>query len=450
MSLEVNAFPFEDTIDVELEVKRATTGELLMQLFATLEKREISYCLLRDGDRLDQLLDSKEIDLLIREDHLDGLRTIAAELGFVSLPSWGYAPHHFFLKYDAAADRWLKLDVVTALYYGRPVRALRTALAATCLERRRRCGPTYIPAAEDEFLTLLLHCVLDKGRFDPARRQRLQVLSQKIVDRQYLSSRLASYWAPSMTGTQLAALIANEDWDEMLAQEKAVVAQITERDKLGTAARRLRARVLRKLNRWADFWQPRVPMVALLAPDGAGKTTLAAGIEMSSYFAVRPIYMGLYQKQNSRSKRSRIPGLGIIGHLLTQWRRYLSARYHQGRGRLVIFDRYTFDALLSPRQTLGVLRRIRRWLLANACPAPDLVIILDAPGELLHARKGEHTVALLEEQRQEYLRLRSQLPHAVVIDAGQDSDAVRREAMSLIWRKFNKHIATSGGSRQAT
>ncbi|MEZ4731266.1 MAG: hypothetical protein R3E79_29455 [Caldilineaceae bacterium] len=82
------------------------------------------------------------------------------------------------------------------------------------------------------------------------------------------------------------------------------------------------------------------------------------------------------------------------------------------------------------------LQQWRRWALAHACPAPDLVILLDAPGAILYARKGEHSAALLEEQRQGYLQLKSQLRQMVVIDATQHPDTVRRQVTTQIWRGY--------------
>lgn len=437
----------EDTTDVGVQTTRASLSGLLRRLFAALEEKQVNYCLLRDGDDFARLAQSKEIDLLVDEVHLPRLRSVAAEQGFLRLPAWGHSPHHFFLIYDEERDRWLKLDVVTRITYGRPIRTLHTELALSCLQRRKRRGPTYVLSAEDEFVTLLLHCVLDKGRFDPARRRRLEQLRHEVTEHEYLSSQLASNGWSDLTWTQMVNLIDGGDWHALLSQESIVAARLARRDRFATVFRRLRGRLLQKLNRWAGFWRRRVPMVALLAPDGAGKTTLAAGIEAVSYFPTRTIYMGLYQNEKSRPRYLSVPGLGLLSRLLTQWRRYLTARYHQGRSRLVIFDRYTYDAALSSRRSLDPLRKFRRWLLANACPPPELVIILDAPGTVLYARKGEHTVDVLEQQRQEYLQMRSELPRAVVIDVSQDSDAVRREAMSLIWRQMRKQAIRKGGKQ---
>lgn len=422
-------------------------SDLLLVLFDALADKQITYCLLRDGERLHELAENGEIDLLVAAHDFHQLRQVLAKLGFVTLSNWGHWPHHFFLIYEEAADLWLKLDVVTEISYGRPVRALRTTLATGCLENRRRQGPTFIPAAEDELVTLLLHCVLDKGRFAPERRHRLQALRRHVSDLEYLSSLLRSYWSPSVSWSQLAAQIEAGEWSALLAQEQTVAKNLKDDDSLATAGRHFRDRLLRKLNHWIGFFHLRIPTVALLAPDGAGKTTLATGIGESSYFPVRSIYMGLYQKQNSEPEGWRPPGLGLMGRILTQWRRYLSARYHQIRSRLVIFDRYTYDSLLTPRRSLDPLRRLRRWLLAHACPPPDLIIVLDAPGKLLYARKGEHSADALEKQRQEYLQLRATVPQMKVVDASQDADTVRRQVMGMIWHTLRKQQEMRGASR---
>jgi hypothetical protein len=63
---------------------------------------------------------------------------------------------------------------------------------------------------------------------------------------------------------------------------------------------------------------------------------------------------------------------------------------------------------------------------------------LDAPGDVLFARKGEHNGTVLEEQRQSYLSMQERLPQMVVIDAARNAEQVRREAISLIWRSYVK------------
>lgn len=410
---------------------------LLLTVFEKIEQEQIQYCLLRDGDQLEQVAkNGGEIDLLVRKDQMKLLEQLLATFGFTRIPAWGHAPHHFFLAYHKETDCWLKLDVITEVAYGRPVQALRTTLATSCLSNRRRLGPTYIPSPEDELVTLLLHCVLDKGDFKPARRQRLQRLWGEITDEEYLSALLALYWSPVTTWPQLATLIKDEQWETLLAERETVASRLSARDRLGTLTRQVRERMLRKLKRYWNWMRPHARSVALLAPDGAGKSTLAEGIQNTFYYPVSSVYMGLYQKRDDASPKPRVRGLGFLGRLLTQWQRYLSARYNQTQGRLVIFDRYSYDALLPSRRELSKAEQWRRWLLGHACPAPDLVLMLDAPGEVLFSRKGEHSPAILEEQRQSYLKLQESLPHMVVVDATRNPECVRREVTSLILHSY--------------
>jgi hypothetical protein len=412
------------------------THGLLLSVLTHLHQADIAYCLLRDGEQLEQIAVKGEADLLVDRSQLAQVCGLLARLGFVTLPNWGHAPHHFFVAYDAAADRWLKLDVVTEIAYGQPVRALQTALAGPCLVTRQHSGLAFTPAPEYELVMLLLHCLLDKGTITLAHGQRLQTLRQQVSDEPVLAELLATYWQPTMPWSQVADHIDSERWSALLAARPTVARRLAARDRLGTLGRQIGKRLLRKLNSWIQARRPSAINVALLAPDGAGKSTLTEGIQQSFYFPVRTLYMGLYQKGSGKRLHLPLPGAGLLERLLTQWGRYGVARYHQMRRRLVVFDRYTYDALLAPRQSQSRPKRWRRWLLAHACPAPDLVILLDAPGELLYARKGEHSAALLEQQRQQYLALRPHLPQMAVVDATQEADQVRRTVLALIWRSY--------------
>ncbi len=76
--------------------------------------------------------------------------------------------------------------------------------------------------------------------------------------------------------------------------------------------------------------------------------------------------------------------------------------------------------------------RIHGFVLDRLYPKPDLIILLDAPAELLYARKGEGTPALLERRRQEYLQLKNRIEHFAVVDASQPEDVVAQQVMALI------------------
>ena len=418
-------------------------NNLLRGVYQCFEQEDIQYCLLRDGQTPDATPDatSDEIDLLVHEVQLAKCAGLLIQLGFLPLPSFGYAPHHFFVTYERENDRWLKLDIVTRVAYGSPVPVLYTHLAKECLERRQHTPNGYVQAPECELITLLLHCVLDKGNFKASHAQRLRRLRQLVTDKPLMAFFLTTYWLPATEWSALAVQIDTEDWDSLLAYRQAVSTHLSKRSAFPTKFRRIRCQIQRKLNRWITSRSPRALKVALLAPDGAGKSTLVDGIRNSYHFPVHAIYMGLYQKKAASSIMLALPGIGFVTRIFSLWWRCLQAQYYQSRRQLVLFDRYTYDSLLSLRRQSSRVRRWRRWLMAHACPAPALVIVLDAPGEVLYARKGEHSADLLESQRQQYLSLRQNLKQLVVVDATQNADQVRRDVISLIWNAQVKRQA---------
>lgn len=436
--------------------------ELLRHVFESLERANIQYCLLRGYEELDQLEKDGDVDLLVQEDQLDQLGDILARLDFVSLPAWGREPHQFFVAYDLALDRWLKLDLVTTVAFGNPIHALHTDLAATSLGRRRRREPTYVLSPEDELVTLLLHCVLDKGEFKPNRRVRIEMLRTEISDVGHLAEMLRTYWSPQMTWSRLAALIDEMRWADLLAQRAAVVRHLAHRQRLRVFGRRVRGRVLRKLDRVAGMLQPRSLSVALLAPDGGGKTTLANALTRTFYLPSRYIYMGtnveastvglpttrwMAEQSQRPPSKGQLPawavarGLQFANNVFEQWYRYVVSYYHMGRGRLVLFDRYVYELpQVRPSGKTSLKSRVRHWLLSTAAPKPDLVVFLDAPGEVLYARKGEHSPAVLEQQRQHYLTLQKHIPQMVVVNATRDAEDVRRTVTALIWQGYANHL----------
>jgi hypothetical protein len=66
--------------------------------------------------------------------------------------------------YDRADDRWIKLDGVANLAFGR-YQELRLGAPAGCLGRRRRVGRLVVLAPDDR--TLLWHCRFDPGTPSP-------------------------------------------------------------------------------------------------------------------------------------------------------------------------------------------------------------------------------------------------------------------------------------------
>jgi thymidylate kinase len=223
--------------------------------------------------------------------------------------------------------------------------------------------------------------------------------------------------------------------------------------------------------------RPKAFTVALIGPDGAGKTTLARRLEQELPMPAHYLYMGVSADSSDRmlpttrlahalkrrrgaapdttgppdpaavekprpksavkrARRSVRSALRLTNQLAEEsYRNYLAWRYRR-RGAVVLFDRhyfsdyYAYDIANGARRPLS--RRVHGWALKRVYPRPDLVIYLDAPAEVLLARKGEGTLEALERRRGDYLELARVTPNFEVVDAARPLDDVADRLVALI------------------
>jgi thymidylate kinase len=370
-----------------------------------------------------------------------------AQAGFARKYAWGCGPHRFYFGYRENEGTWLKLDIVTDLCYGTPVRWLKVD-ANQFLQNRIRDERSLALRPEDEFITLLLHCLLDKGHFRGDHNERLSHLWLTSC-RPLLLQHLRQF-APPIGEMDCEGAASAREWNSVLPKRQSVVLHLFRRDVVGSLGRllgRIALRYLRPLERIA---RGRRLSIALLAPDGAGKSTLSERLRNDPRLGATVVYAGLYG--NARSgfnkwldrgiARNTLPWLTLptkvlrsCARLLEHWKRLIAVTFYRITGKTVIFDRYLYDQWTSTRP--DTLRsRIRRRVYEFGWPTPELIILLDAPSEVLYRRKQEHTREQLEQQRRAYLALRSRLPQMKVIDASQEAATVEREVITLIWEKY--------------
>ena len=223
--------------------------------------------------------------------------------------------------------------------------------------------------------------------------------------------------------------------------------------------------------------------VALIGPDGAGKSTISALLEREPLPApVKRIYMGVNLQASGlmlpttrlalavktargrradmiapsatpaqdggsaarRAAKGTARGVRLVMWLAEEWFRQLVATYYRRRGAIVVFDRhfyadYYHADVASDRRTVS--SRVHGFLLEHAYPKPDLVICLDAPGDVLFARKHEASAEWLERRRHQYLQLASAVPHFAIVDADRPLDVVTHDVATVIAEFVEKRRA---------
>ena len=189
-------------------------------------------------------------------------------------------------------------------------------------------------------------------------------------------------------------------------------------------------------------------VVALLGPDGSGKSAVAEAVaqRLAPDFAdtvrlhLRP-RLGLRRSHNgpaltphAKPPRSALVSIVKVLYFAVDYNlgHRLQVRPRVQAGALVLFDRYCHDMLVDPRRyRYGGPQWLLRWL-AAVVPKPDLWLLLDAPAEVLRRRKREVAWAELVQLRAAYRELLQRLPHGVLIDTGQPFDAVVETAVTCI------------------
>jgi len=224
------------------------------------------------------------------------------------------------------------------------------------------------------------------------------------------------------------------------------------------------------LARWVmgirSHLNPPAPWVVLLGLDGSGKSTVLAALETifsppafpeTRIISRHPgfLYDRLLQVKPSshhsddgpiaiehygKPSHGAIKSVGKLGILALDWfAGYWGQLVHQrAKGHLILFDRHFFlDIAIDPLRYRYGGPLWFAHLMGRLLPKPNLVILLDAPIEVLQNRKQEISFEEATRQRAAYLELIQEWPNSHIIDVSKPLEHVINEAKQIILRYNN-------------
>ena len=420
---------------------------LAARLFAFLNERGVPYVVVGDVRDYERAVAS-DIDLVVAEEALPRMPRVLADFAaahegqLVQVIRHEHGAFYFVLAHRVDGRHEFLHPDVCATY----VRRGRLLIAADELLKGRRSTPfgALVPAPGPAFGYYLAKRV-DKGSLD--RRAFGYLLELWVADRGGCLAQLERL-LPRDGAPGLASAFDRADLDAVAPAFGDLRRALERAHPLTWADRWLEVR--RAVDRWA---RPTGGWVAFYGPDGAGKSSvidrveprLAPAFRRTARYHLRPHFgRRLRPGGTPVTEPHGQPARGWIGSFAKVAYWFLDAtlgywfrvRPQVVRSTLVVFDRYVDDLAVDPKRyrfgapvwTADALRRVT--------PRPDVTVVLDAPADVLQARKAEVPLAESERQREAYRALAERTRGAVVVDAARPlsdvADAVETAVLSRL------------------
>lgn len=192
-------------------------------------------------------------------------------------------------------------------------------------------------------------------------------------------------------------------------------------------------------------------VIGVLGPDGSGKTTVMNQVKKDMVHAFRRINQyHLFPKDIKESSPNTNPHgkkkRGFIASLLKLC--YFIALYNLGWMKkvapakicstFIIFDRYYDDILVDPaRYRNGTPQWIVK-LVRFFIPQPQLWIVLDAPTNVIQARKAEVSYEETERQRRAYIEYAENKEHCLLVDTNRDLKDISKDICKFICKTLHE------------
>lgn len=388
----------------------------LQALFRLLDDCDVRYCLLNSWESIPADL-SGDLDIAVYPSDQPKLASVfrnLRELGYRPIQCFNYfknAYYFVFCWFQDSTPKFVALDVI----FEHRRSGLILASGETLLVGRRRCAGFWVASRETYFAYLLAKQTW-KGRASSSQAHRLERLVNNLGQPE--AERIAGEIFLGRWKERVVAACADGTIDRVLREVR--------RQPWCTGLVRHQLNLIRYLfgearrivRRW---FQPTGLLLAVLGPDGAGKSTLTGQLRVtfdrafrqSRCFHWRPeVFAAPGYKPPSSDPHAKPPRgtwssmVFLAAFFLDYWVGYtLVIRSLLARSGFVLFDRYFHDVQADTRRyRYGGPAWLPR-LLPHLVPSPDLTILLDSDEDVILTRKNELQLEEMRRQLQVYRQL---------------------------------------------
>lgn len=454
MTLAVEKLSISDS---QPAAEPSAQGQMLLRVFQVLEEEAVHYCVLHGYGEYPTRVPS-DVDLLIPK----GISTRRlAQILHSNRHRLGAQIVQWFddgaIFIVLAADQEHASPPMLQLHVSRNyAMAGRIFLSGEqIIQSRQRRGSFWVPAPAMEFAGVLINRIC-KNKLSDEHADRLSILFSQ--DPTGCSANVDRF-----VSAETARLITNaakaENWERVRR-----LMPILRRELLhsrNTKADAPLAGFARRVRRWI---RPKNGLhVVFLGPDGVGKSTVIETFQRdlehaflrSAYMTFAPSLIPAKLAPKKSTPHELPPRSLPASYVKAAWwlicytfGYFASVHTILARGGLVVNHRYLIDAIVDQkRYRYSGPVRLLRWIWAIA-PKPDLVLLLDAPPEVIRKRKSELPIDEIAKQRERYRAVVTPLAYGHVINAAQPLEKVIADAEGLVLnhlaRRVERRLAPGG------
>jgi len=443
-------------------------SKCLNNLFIFFNKEEIDYAVVGDSALLPSVI-SSDIDIVIRNEDLGVIEnkivqfSIKNNCRLVQVLQHEHTAFYFVLSIfkDEGKAEYIHPDICgDYLRNGKPLLLASELLEGRILARSKdgTSKGFYVLSPEKEFIYYLVKKI-DKGALN--QEQFIHLVTHYNLARNKCNDWLLRFWSSEQT-EKIISWLNGADIEKIQALLPQLQDEIAKRN--SPAFSGYLHETSRKISRVA---QPTGLVICFLGADGAGKTAvgdrlqeeLAPAFRRFQRFHLRPYLLGTagdgvavpVTDPHGKPVRSVLASMAKLAYFWLDYTfgYWLKVRSLKVRSTLVVFDRYYHDLLIDPkRYRYGAPAWMAR-MIGKLIPKPDLFIILDAPADVINARKQEVSLAETTRQREAYLAFARNQKNCIVLNTHQSLDKTAHEGYMEIMEYMQKRQAKRIGINDA-
>ena len=388
----------------------------IKEVFAEFDKQDVKYCLLRNYEGLLGGEESIEgLDTVVGQGDFSKVDGILNQLGFTMRDQQFSRKHKAYFK--LVNLKKVSFDIQVGGVYWNDMQYLGEKI----LQNRVRNSFFFVPSDNDTFVMLLVHSILGKRYF----KQKYQnILCSLDIDEESVGNDLARIFSRRIASTLIKSV---KDRTFSKIKSYSLVAYFI----LKQPQRVFRQSVV--FMRWLSWkkFLAAYPLISIIGPDGAGKSTMVEGLESfltrnnrrvaviytgrgkKQLLPLKKVGMAYKRREIQRDKKTK-PKILRRRLLYTAMAptftldlllRYLFRIMPTRRKRTtVITDRYCSDIMLMKHVPVSMKRFLLRIF-----PRPTMTFYLYNSPEVLHERRPEESITELQRQLKLFNELKKYL-----------------------------------------